>query len=315
MELENIKNIGVVGAGTMGHAIAQNYAQAGFPVKLMDISEQQLQRALSLIKMNLETLAEFNLVDNKQIDETLSKITTSTDLKGSVGDLDVITEAVSENPELKKEIFSILNDYCREDTILASNTSTLDIFKIVKKSIKNLSRFLTHHYFHPAFIIPSVEICVGKKTSPEVLDVSIKLIKKIGKTPIVLEKFSPEYIVNAIQKAINSTMYSLIKRGIATPEQIDFAIKTTLGVRLPFIGICQSNDFTGLDLLNDILTNMGANVPQISEKVEQGHLGVKTGKGWYDYKGRSELEVNKKRDRLFLKNLRFLKENNAFDPI
>ena len=160
-----------------------------------------------------------------------------------------------------------------------------------------------------------MEIAPGRKTSQNVVDFSINLMQKIGKRPILMKKFAPLCIVNKIQSAITGAMYELITRGLATPEQIDLAIKYTFGIKLPVVGLIQSQDFMGLDLLNDILKTRGIEVPFIIEKIKRGNLGVKSGIGFYDYGGRSEQEILNKRDRLCLQMLEHLEKINAFNPI
>jgi len=236
MDLKELKKILIVGAGTMGHSIAQVYAQAGFNVNLVDLNRKILKHAIGLIESNLNTLAEFNNVEKDKIPQILKRIQVSSNLKESAENADLVTEAVKEIPELKKKIFLQLSDYCSEDIILASNTSSLDIFKLLK-NIKNPQRLITHHWYAPPHIIPLVEIAPGKRTSKEVVELSTELIELLGKKPIVMKNFAPSYIVNKIQNAISATMYELIIRDLATPEQIDTAIKTSLGIRLPIVGI------------------------------------------------------------------------------
>jgi 3-hydroxyacyl-CoA dehydrogenase len=314
MELKEINNVLIIGAGTMGHGISQVYAQNGFNVFLVDTDESILSHAMKLIDMNLNLLVDFRKIDRDEIESIKNKITCSTDLTNNAKKADVVVEAIKEVPELKLEVFKKLADYCRDDTILASNTSSLDIFKILK-AISHPERIITHHWFCPPYIIPSVEISPSRKTSQETIELSIKLHEKLGKIPIVMEKFSPNYIVNKIQNAISGAMYELMMRNLATPEQIDLAIKTTLGIRLPIVGIVQMHDFTGLDLVEDIISEKGGSVPLVSEKVKKGHLGAKTGKGHYNYDNRSELEIIRKRDSLYLKQLEFLEKNTQFNSI
>jgi 3-hydroxybutyryl-CoA dehydrogenase len=314
MNPSEMKKVMVIGAGTMGHSIAQVYAQAGFEVDLVDIDQKKLEHAIKLIKSNLEVLAEFNRIQKNNISKIIDLIHPTTDLEIPAQRADLVVEAVSEVPELKEKIFKQLSDYCNENIIFASNTSSLDIFKIAK-DIKNPSRLITHHYYAPPHIIPLVEIAPGKKTSKEVVEFSVKLMKKLGKNPIVMKKFAPSYIVNKIQNAISGVMYELLIRDLATVEQIDTAIKTSLGIRLPIVGIVQSQDFTGLDLVYDIQKSMGITVPPIKERAERGYLGVKSGKGFYDYQERNEEEILQKRDRLYLKMLEHLERIEAFKPI
>jgi len=312
--LDDIENVLIIGAGTMGHGISQVYAQNGFNVSLVDIDEINLSHAMRLIDMNLKLLADFKRIDRNEIEVIKKRITLSTDLKSSAERADVVVEAINEVPGVKLEVFKQLADYCRDDTILASNTSSLDIFKILK-AISHPERIIAHHWFCPPYIIPSVEISPGRKTSQETIELSVKLHEKLGKIPIVMEKFSPNYIVNKIQNAISGAMYELMMRNLATAEQIDLAIKTTLGIRLPIVGIVQMHDFTGLDLVEDIISAKGGNVPLISDKVKRGDLGAKTGKGHYSYNNRTELEILRKRDTLYLEQLEFLEKNTKFKPI
>ena len=314
MNLEDIKHVLIIGAGSMGHSIAQVYAQGGFEVSLVDINEKILDRAINLIENNLHTLTEFNRVKSSEIVNILNRIHPSTNLKENAEKADLALEAIKEEPTLKLELFTKLTDYCRDDVILASNTSSLDIFKILK-GISHPERIITHHWFSPPHIIPTVEIAPSRKTSHEIIELSVKLHEKLGKIPVLMKKFVPNYIVNKIQNAISGVMYELMIRNLATAEQIDLVIKSTLGVRLPILGVVQTHDFTGLDLVEDIITARGGNVPLISEKVKKGDLGAKTGRGHYDYGDRSEIEILRKRDILFLKQLEFLEKNTEFKPI
>ncbi len=315
MSAKDIKRVLIVGAGTMGHSIAQVYAQGGIDVNLVDTSQERLDHAVDLIKFNLDTLVEFGKLSNEQISAVVSRIHPSTDLEVSAKGVGLVVEAVNEVPEVKEKVFSQLNDFCAEDTILASNTSTLDVFKITKKVVKSPERLMIQHWFAPPHIIPLVEIVPGRKTSKEVVETSVKLLEKLGKKPVVLQKFSEAFIVNAIQNAIGGIVFSLLLRKIATPESIDTAIKHSLGIRLPIVGVVQTLDFTGLDLVSDILKSKGLGVSIIDEKVEKGHLGAKSGKGLYDYSGKSEKEILKKRDGLYLKMLDHLEKSNAFEPV
>ena len=308
-----IKKILVVGAGTMGHSIAQVYATGGIDVNLVDVNKDILDHAMNLIKSNLETLAEFERVQSNEISDILNRIHPSTNLKDAAQGVDLVVEAVSEVPDLKNKVFSLLAEYCSENTILASNTSSLDIFKIVK--VKSPERVVIQHWFAPPHIIPLVEIVPGRKTSKEVVELSVKLMEKLGKKPTVLKKYIEQFVVNKIQNAIGGVVFELLIKKIADPETIDAAIKNTLGIRLPIVGVVQTLDFTGLDLLNDILKSRGIELSLITDKVEQGNLGAKTGKGFYDYQGLSEEEILKKRDRQYLKMLDHLEKINAFEPV
>jgi 3-hydroxybutyryl-CoA dehydrogenase len=313
MDLEEIENILVIGAGTMGHSIAQVYAQAGFEVNLVDLNQDVLKHAKNLIKSNLNTLGEFKKVDVNDIPTILDRIHTSTDLSSAAKNANLVVEAVSEIPELKEKIFSQLDEYCSDKTILTSNTSSLNIFKIVK--VNRPERLVIQHWFAPPHIIPLVEIVPSKKTSEEVVELSVKLMEKLGKKPVVLNKYVDSFIVNSIQNAISGVVFRFLSQNIASPEMIDTAIKYSLGVRLPIVGVVQTMDFTGIDLVDDILKSKGIKMPAITDKIEKGHLGAKASKGFYDYGGKNEDEILKKRDRLYLSLLDYLEQINAFEPV
>ncbi len=314
INIEDLNSVLIIGAGTMGHSIAQVYAQAGFEVDLVDTDQKKLDHALKLIKSNLDVLAEFNRVKMEEVPSIISRIHTKTNIIEAASDKLFVLEAVNEVVELKKKIFEQLSQFCPENVILASNTSSLDIFQITR-GVKKRSQIIAHHWFSPPHIIPVVEVVPGRKTSQEVVDFSVNLIQKIGKKSIVIKKFIPSYIVNRIQNALYGAMYELLARKIATPEQIDLAIKSTLGIRLPIVGIAQSQDFTGLDLVLDIIKSKGGTLGLLQDKVDSNHLGAKTGKGLYDYYGKSEEEILKKRDRLYLRQLEFLEKLTSFKRI
>jgi 3-hydroxybutyryl-CoA dehydrogenase len=313
MDPKNVKSAVVVGAGVMGHSIAQVFAQAGIEVNLVDLDGKILERAMNLVKSNLETLAEFGRVSGNEIPAILARIHPSTDLAAAAKGVDFALEAVLEVPDVKKKIFLRLEDLCPHDTVLASNTSTLDIFSIAQA--KKPSRFVVAHWFAPPHIIPLVEVVPGPETSPEVVTFTARLMQRLGKKTVVMKEFVPSFIVNRIQHNIGMAVFEILGNGWATPEEIDRAVKTSLGIRLPIVGVVQCLDFTGLDLVLDIMKSTGLEGPLIEEKVKQGCLGAKTSKGIYDYGGRSEVEILKKRDRLYLKTLDHLERLNAFDPV
>jgi 3-hydroxybutyryl-CoA dehydrogenase len=313
MDPKNVKSALVVGAGVMGHSIAQVFAQARIEVNLVDLDGKILERAMNLVKSNLETLAEFGRVSGDEIPQILARIHPSTDLAAAAKGVDFVLEAVVEVPDVKKRIFSQLEEFCPEDTVLASNTSTLDIFSIAEA--KKPERLVAAHWFAPPHIIPLVEVVPGPKTSPEVVTFTAKLMERLGKKTVVMKEFVPAFIVNRIQNYIGMAFFEILDNGWATPEEIDMAVKTSLGIRLPIVGVVQCLDFTGLDLVLDIMKSTGLKNPLIEEKVTQGHLGAKTSKGIYDYGGRSEVEILKKRDRLYLKTLDHLERIKAFEPV
>jgi 3-hydroxyacyl-CoA dehydrogenase len=313
MNLKDIKKIMVVGAGTMGHSIAQVYAQSGYKVDLIDQEQKILEKSKKRIESNLNLLEEYKRVSADEVPAIMNRISFSTDLKSAANTTDYVVEAVNEDRQIKKEVFSQLDKYCSEDILFASNTSELNIFRVV--NVQNPKRLIIQHWFRPPHIIPLVEIVPGKKTSPEIVDLSYNILKKLGKTPIILKKFTNAFIANKIQQAINSAVFGLLLKGVATPEQIDLAVKTSFSLRLPVIGVVQNLDFVGLDVISDVLKNMGLELSIIKERVDQGHLGVKSSKGIYDYSGRSEEEILRKKNEKYLKILEFLEKLDVFEPV
>ncbi|HYA94360.1 MAG TPA: 3-hydroxyacyl-CoA dehydrogenase family protein [Thermodesulfobacteriota bacterium] len=313
MNPQNVKRVAVIGAGVMGHSIAQVFAQAGILVNLVDLKKDLLAHALKLVESNLQTLADCGRVNPQAIPAILDRIRPTTDLADGVKRVDFVLEAVVEIPEVKKRVFAQLEAACPEDMVLASNTSGLEIFKIIE--VKNPSRVVVTHWFAPPHIIPLVEVVPGPSTAPGVLQFAAELMERIGKKPLVMKQFIQRFIVNRIQNAIVRTALEMVTNGWATPEQIDLAVKTSLGIRLPIVGVVQSLDFTGLNLIHDMTKGTEAENPLIEEKVRQGHLGASTSKGIYDYGGRSEEEILRKRDLLYLKMLDFLEGLQAFKPV
>lgn len=313
MDPKNVKQVAVIGAGVMGHSIAQVFAQGGIQIHLVDLKNDFLTHALKLVRSNLQTLADCGRVSPQTIPAILDRIRPTTDLAAAVKNVDFVLEAVAEIPEVKRRVFAQMEAACAQDVVLASNTSGLEIFKIIE--VKNPSRVVVTHWFAPPHIIPLVEVVPGPATSPGVLQFAAGLMERIGKKPLVMKQFIQRFIVNRIQTAINRSALEMITNGWATPEQIDLAVKTSLGIRLPIVGVLQTLDFAGLNLIHDMTKGTGAESPLIEEKVRQGHLGVSTSKGIYDYSGRSEEEILRKRDLLYLKMLDFLEGLEAFKPV
>jgi len=313
MKPKEVKRVAVIGAGTMGHSIAQVFAQAGIEVNLVDIKRDLLDHALKLVKINLETLASLGRLKAGEIPGILSRVHTTTELATAAKEVDFALEAVVEIPEVKKKIFKDLEQFCPSGAVLASNTSGLDLFNIIE--VKDPSRVVIAHWFAPPHIIPLVEVVPGPNTSPGVLQATADLMKRIGKKPVLMKKFVRQFIVNRIQNAIVLTVLEMIENNWATPEEIDLAVKASLGIRLPIVGVAQSLDFNGLNLINDVLKSIGKKIPLIEESVKQGHLGASTSKGIYDYQGRTEAEILRKRDELFFKMLDHLESIGAFKPV
>lgn len=310
--MAEIKMVTIVGAGTMGHSLAQAFAQGGYQVGLHDIKEGILQKARQLIAANLQTLADLGLL-REDPPAVLSRIQTTTNIKEAAQRADFVIEAIIEDAGAKKEMFKILDEASPPQAILASNTSYLDIFKFVET--KRPDKVLITHWFAPPHIVPLVEIVRGPKTSPETVETIKNLLIKLGKTPIVISKFLPGFIANRMQSALGNEVLFLLDNGYASPEDIDLATKASFGLRIPILGVVKRMDFTGLDLTQKVLQNAAYKVPPqrdrsevVDRLVAQGNLGVKTGKGFYHYGGRSPEEIMRERDIKLIKLYEFLKQ-------
>ncbi|MBA7708561.1 putative 3-hydroxybutyryl-CoA dehydrogenase [subsurface metagenome] len=293
----------------MGHGIAQAFAQGGYQVSLFSRSQKTLDRAFTLIKTSLDTLAEGELLERGQIPAILSRITPTQSLEEGARDADIALETVVEDAEAKKEVFAQLDAYCPPRALLASNTTFLNIFDIVKTSRPD--KVLLCHWYTPPQIIPLVDVVKGPQTDEANVELVVGILKEIGKRPVIMRKFIPGYIISRIQLALQREVYFLLDNDYVTPEQLDEAAKFGLALRMLIVGVVQRFDFGGLDLSVKNLKNpkiqptpLDYQPKKIFELVNEGYLGVKTGRGFYDYQGRSEEELCHERD---IKLIRILK--------
>lgn len=313
MNAGDVKKATVIGAGVMGHSIAQVFAQAGIETSLVDTSEEALRKAADKTEGNLGLLADNGLIKREDIDGIIGRICHSTDLAASVAHSDFVLEAVPEVPEVKQEIFAQISAGCPAETVIASNTSGLDVFELA--DIDSPERLVIAHWFAPPHVIPLVEVVPGPATAGEVVDFTMSLMERLGKTPVRLQSFTRAFIVNKIQNMMAVAVNDLLNNAIATPEDIDKAVKYSIGIRLPIVGVVQTMDFTGLDLVVDIAKSYGLGIPMVEEMVARGELGAKTSRGFYDYGGRGELEILEKRDNLYIKMLSYLESAGTFKPV
>ena len=314
-----MNNVTIVGAGTMGHSLAQVFAQGGHQVFLNDISQDILIRAKRLIESNLKTLADvglFDLQDHSIVVE--ERIDYTTDLAAAVASSGLVIEAIVEDPDAKKALFSRLDRLSPPEAILASNTSYLNIYEFVET--KRPGKVIITHWFAPPHIVPLVEIVPGPLTSSETVTTVKKMIDDLGKQTIVLKKFLPGFIANRLQAALSLEVYHLLDNGYATPEDIDRATKASFGLRMPILGLVKRADFAGLDMTQHALRNKSYIPPAVKGRsdaidsmVSKGRLGVKTGKGFYDYGNLPIEEILRERDLKLLKLKEFLHDMGEMD--
>jgi len=311
MEHENRKIV-VVGAGIMGHGIAQTFAQGGFRVSVVDTTQEALDRGLKLMKSSLDTMAEEGFLE-EPVEAMLERVSWTTSLKEGARDADIAIEAVFEDAEVKKEVFTQLDNYCPPGALLASNTSFLNIFDFVETGRPD--KVLITHWYAPPQLIPLVDVAGGSKTAKTALEAMVQTLRKIGKRPVLMKKFISGYAISRIQLALQREVHFLLDNDYIAPEQLDEAARVGLAFRMMVVGVVQRFDFGGLDLSvrnlqkpNLELTPLDYKPRKLFELVEKGHIGVKSGKGFYDYTGRNEVEVYRERDRKLMRMLKSLKE-------
>lgn len=230
MKFEDIRTIAVVGAGAMGHAIAQEFARVGYAVNLYDLTEEKLAQALENVKANLELMVDVGLATAEQAAATPGRILTGTDLALTVSEADVVLEVAPEDVPLKKGLFSRLDELCPPHAILASSSSTI-MPSILGAATQRPDRVLVAHYMMPPYLMRLVEVVRGPETSDETVKVMCELLGRQGKTPVVLQKEVPGFLVNRLQSALLREAFSLLDQGVVSAEDIDKAFTGALGPR------------------------------------------------------------------------------------
>ncbi len=300
----------------MGQGIVQSYAQAGYKVYSLDLDKEILASHINQIKANLELFRKYDLL-KEDISTIMGRINPAlmTDLDDIKNDADFIIESAPEKLELKKLIFAKL-DSCRPDVILASNTGSLTI-PMITEGMNTSDRVIGVHYFNPAHIIPLVELHFAPNTREDVIKTTMALVEKTGKKSISVKKHIPGLVVNRIQAALGREVNYLIGEGVVSPEDIDIAAKTGFGFRWACIGTIEGFDMMGLDTLLAVgkvifprLDNSTDNPGWFYEMVEKGNLGIKSGKGYYDYSGRPKAEVINELNNRLLPQLKLFNELN-----
>jgi 3-hydroxybutyryl-CoA dehydrogenase len=293
--MQGIKHVAVIGAGTMGNGIAHLFAQYGFKVNLIDVSEKQLVKALETIGKNLGRQVAKGVLDPSVKESTLGNLTTMTSITAGISDVQLVVEAATENAELKLKIFKELGEEAPEGCILASNTSSISITKIASVTGR-AGKVIGMHFMNPVPVMKLVEIINGYATEPAVTETIVELSRNLGKTPCAVNDY-PGFVANRIlMPMINEAIYALYE-GVAGVEEIDTVMK--LGMAHP-MGPLQLADFIGLDVCLSILRVLHdgfgnpkyAPCPLLVNMVAAGKLGAKNGEGFYKYTpGSKELTI------------------------
>ena len=281
-----IKKVCVLGAGIMGSGIAQVVGAAGFEVSIRDLEDRFIEKGLATIKFHLDRAVEKEKIDSKAAIATMDRIKGTTDFQEAVADADLVIEAVVEDMRVKKKVFAEMDATCKPDTILASNTSGLSITEVASAT-KRPDKVLGVHFFNPAPVMQLVELIRGYVTSDHTVATTKTFVEKLGKTPIEVKE-APGFAVNRILCPMINEAIFVYSEGIATAEDIDQAM--ILGANHP-MGPLALADLVGLDTLLAVLDGLHQELgedkyrpsPLLRKMVRAGHLGRKSGKGFYDY--------------------------------
>lgn len=285
----NIKNIAVLGTGTMGHGIALLSARAGLNVAMYGRSDESLNRGFTSIKASLNRLKNEGKITEEDTIQILNRIKGIKTLEEAAKDAEFIIESLAENLELKQQIFGKLDKLCSKEVILATNTSGLSPSAIAK-NLKYPERLVVAHFWNPPQLIPLVEVVPGENTSEKTMTETMEWVEFIGKKAVRMEKECLGFIGNRLQLALLREALYIVEQGWAKPEEVDKAIEYGHGRRLPVTGPLCSADLGGLDIFHDISTYLFEDLCNyikpsklMQDKVEAGKLGSKSGEGFYNW--------------------------------
>lgn len=286
----------------MGPGIAQTCAMAGYETVIVARSPQSVERAKAKIRANLEAMLPYGLVSQDEIGALLDRISFRTDGLAGAGEADLVIEGITEDLATKQALFAELEGVCRDDAIVMSTTSGLRCTDIAAQMTRP-ERAIVGHYWNPPHLLPLVEVAPGEKTAQWVTDAVIAFLRSTGHAPVLARKEAVGFVANRLQHALWREAMALVERGIATPEEVDEALKTSFGARTPVLGIFEHADLVGLDLVHVLHSYMLADLDAqtgpnavLTERVQRGDLGAKTGKGFYDWSKKSAADVLKARD-------------------
>lgn len=319
MTLSDIKKIAVLGAGTMGPGIAQTYAMGGYQVVMWTRSESTREKAEASLRTQLETFAEEGEL-REDIETILARISFAMTVEEAVAGADFIQETIVENRDAKLALYEQLATCVSPHAIIASNTSAMNIFEVVPETL--LPQQIICHWYAPPQLIPLVEVVKSEQAPQEYADIAVALLNGCGKTAVQMKKFIRGYIVNRLQQCLHREVFYLLDNGYCDAEAIDLAAKASFIPRACVLGLCKRIDFGGVDMTANNYKNRSYTMPEngdelprtLAEHLEKGELGIKTGKGFYDYTGIDMDELKAKRDKQLFEVFR-LEKKFMDDPV
>ena len=298
----DVKKIAVLGAGTMGPGIAQIFAMGGREVTMWTRSEETRKKAENTLRKSIETFVEEGLLPKERSGDVFGKVSFKQSVEEAVDGANFVMETIVENKDAKIQLFKEIDACAKDDVILASNTSALNVFELLPP--RRLKQMVIAHWYAPPQLIPLVEVVKSAEAPDLYADITMKLLEDCGKTPVFMKKFIRGYIANRMQMCLNQEVFYLLDNDFCTPEDIDKAVKASFIPRAVVLGLCKRADFGGLDMTANNFKNKSYTMPPevdmpvtLGRHIENGELGFKTGKGFYDYTGVDKEALLAKRDK------------------
>lgn len=306
LKLSDIKTIANIGAGTMGHATALQFAMYGYHVYLLDTTQKALNHGLDLIKHDLQTFLGANIVQADEETDILARIIPTTDYQKAISKADFVIESIVEDLTVKQLVWQKVEQFASDETVFATNTSGLSPTAIQSK-LHHPERLIVAHFWNPAQLMPLVEVVPGNLTNEATITLTTALMNHVGKHAIALKRESLGFVGNRIQLAVLREAFKIVKDGIADPAAVDDIIKYSLGRRWSLVGPIASADLGGLDVFKNISSYLYADLaseqetdPLLEKMVDEGRLGLKSGEGFFDWQGDKGKEIVAQRDQKLL---------------
>ncbi|MBA63204.1 MAG: hypothetical protein CMJ76_12675 [Planctomycetaceae bacterium] len=312
MEFENIT---IVGLGTMGHGIAQTIALAGGNVRAFDSDNAHIDQLHKRISDNLSVMMEAEAIAEVSVSEVLDRITCFESQAAALDQADFVIEAIAENLHVKQEFFASCEACVAPEVVMASNTSSFPVTAI-SQGLQYPSRVINTHWFNPPHVIPVVEVIPGTKTNLDTIERTTKFLKELGKHPVRIHQELPGFVLNRLQVALFREMLDLVGRGVISAEDLDIAVRGSLGLRWAAVGPMRVGDFGGWDILTKVYEVLASEIrsdiqlPDVLVRMQaEGKLGLKTGQGFFEFPEDDQQRVIADKDRKFMAWAKVLRES------
>jgi 3-hydroxybutyryl-CoA dehydrogenase len=304
------EKICILGTGSIGPTVAVQFIKANYKTTVWSRSQEGTDKGKRDIEQYMTDLLNYEVISEADVQRALSNVEYTNNLEKAVEAADFISESIIENLEVKQDLFARLESICGNRPVFASNTSAI-MPTLLNQKMKDKTNLLVAHFWNPAYLATLVEVCGSDYTSMESIELTMKLLKDIGNEPVHMKKEIPGFICNRIMHAMNREALSLIQKGVLTAEEVDKAIRSSFGPRFANLGLMEFNDFVGLDLVRSVevnlhpdLDNTPGPMPILDEKIQKNERGYKSGTGFYDWTGKDVSDIRKRRDKVFISNLK-----------